>query len=209
MNSRSGTQPSVRLTQTKPPYADLALHFAHRRVFLAEALLVALLGARDVDAVAARVERPLVEDAGQALGVARRVVQDGVAAVRADVVERAHFVVVAADHDQRHAGRMAEKPVVVGPRHLRLVAGDDPRRPEQLLLLLLEDLLVGVDARIDVVRLRKLRLRFPLGGGFGHANLSFSEILGRAGPPRQDAERLSSSAFPYDVRGGALRLTCN
>jgi hypothetical protein len=152
--------------------ADLALHLAHRRVFLGEAALVALLGARDVDAVPAAVERPLVEDARHALGVARRVVQDRVTAVRADVVEGAYFVVVAAHHDERHAGRVSEEPVVVRCRHLRLVAGEDPGGLEELLLLFFEYRLVRVEARIDVMRFRELRLRFPLGCGLRHARTS-------------------------------------
>src|SRR5205823_7833109 len=90
----------------EPAEADFAFHVAQRRVFLAEALLVALFLARDIDAVAARIERPLMEDAGHPLRVTGRIVEDRVAAMRTDVVEGAHFRVIAANDYQRHAARM-------------------------------------------------------------------------------------------------------
>src|SRR5438132_532752 len=151
--------PGKRSTMDPPQHASVAevhsyetagrrvaVHIAQRRGCLAAALLIGLLVVRDVDAAAARIERPLVEDAGHALGVARRVVQDRVVAVRADIVERAHPGVVAAHHDQRDAGRMREQAIVEGLGQLRLVAGNDPRWPEQLLLLLLAVRLVGIEA---------------------------------------------------------------
>ena len=92
----------------KAAVRDLAIHLAQRCVGLAKALLIALLLTRDVDAVAARVERPLMKDAGHPLGVTRRIVEDGVAAMRTDVVESAHLLVVAANDNQRNAGRMSE-----------------------------------------------------------------------------------------------------
>ena len=142
--------------------AHLAAHLAQRRVLLAEAVLVALLAARDLDARPARVERPLVEDARHALGIARRIVEQRVAAVRADVVERAHLVVVAAHGDERHARRVGEQAVVKGCGYLRLVARDDPRAPEELFLLLLEDLGVRIDPRVDVVGRGELGPGLPL-----------------------------------------------
>src|SRR5947207_11050358 len=63
-------------------------------------------------------------------------------AMRADVVKRPHLGVIATHHDQRDAGRMREQAIVEGLGQLRLVAGNDPRGPEQLLLLLPEDRLV-------------------------------------------------------------------
>src|SRR5207302_8834796 len=128
------------------------LHFTQRRVGLAEAVLITLILASDVDAVAARVERPLMKDAGHPFGIAGRIVEDRIAAMRTDVVERAHFRVIAANDDQRHAARMIEQPIVERRLDLGLMAGDDPRRAKELLLLFLENRAGGVDARLDEMR---------------------------------------------------------
>ena len=54
-------------------------------------------------------------------------------------------------------------------RDLALVARDEPRLAENLLLLFGEDALVGVEQRVDVVRRRQLRRVGPLGCGARHA----------------------------------------
>ena len=110
--------------------------------------------------------------------------------MRADVVKRPHPGVIAAHHDQRDAGRMREQAIVEGLGQLRLVAGNDPRGPEQLLLLLPEDRLVGIEARIDVVRRREFRRRVPLGGGSTHDQVSFRAILSLHRRRRQDRSLL-------------------
>jgi len=58
---------------------------------------------------------------------------------------------------------MGEEAIVEGVRDLGFVAGDDPGGLEQLLLLLFEDRLVGIDTRVDVMRRRKLRRCIPIG----------------------------------------------
>src|SRR4030095_5439177 len=93
----------VEIDPDESAKADLGFHFTQRRVFLAESVLVALFGARDVDAVAARVERPGVENAGQALRIPGGIVKQRVPAMRADVVEAAHGHVIAAHDEERYA----------------------------------------------------------------------------------------------------------
>src|SRR5690348_10061620 len=112
--------------------------------------------------------------------------------MRADVVERAHLLVVAANDDQRHARRMREEPVVVRRRQLRLVAGDDPGGLEELLLLLLEDLRVGVDARVDVMAGRKFRRGVPLRFALAHGITSVAFILCLLALERQERALLCS-----------------
>ena len=150
--------------------ADLGAHLAQSGVRLAEALLEALLLAGDVDAVALGVERPRVKDAGDALRVADGIVEQRVAAVRADVVEGAHLLVLAAHDDERRSRRVGEGAVVESARKLGLVAADDPALVKDLLLLLAKYRLVGVDARIDEMRLRELRLLHPLCCVAGHVD---------------------------------------
>ena len=159
---------SSMFTQTKPPKPTSRRHLAQARVLLAEALLVALLAARDVDAVALRVERPRVEDARHALRVADGIVEQRVAAVRADVVEAPHLHVLAADDDQRCAARVSESAVVEGVRNL-----DSWQAMIQHLLKIFsrssfEELLVGVDPAVDEMRRRKLGLLMPQGCVFRH-----------------------------------------
>ena len=113
-----------------------------------------------------------MEDARHPLGVPRRIVQDRIAAMRADVIERAHLRIVAANDDQRNPGRMIEKAVVEGRFDFGLVARDDPRRAKELFFFFLEDRVVGVHARIDEVRRRKRRWCVPLRGVLCHDRIS-------------------------------------
>ena len=170
MYSLSVQRAVVEIDPHEAAVADLGAHLAQAGVRLAEALLESLLLTRDVDAVALGVERPRVKDAGDALRVADRIVEQRVAAVRADVVEGAHLLVLAAHDDERRSCRMREGAIVERAWKLGLVAADDPALVEDLLLLLAKDRLVGVDARIDEMRLRELRLLHPLFCVAGHVD---------------------------------------
>src|SRR5580692_11523529 len=104
------------------PGPELGAHLTEPHVDRIEAVLVSLFAARDPGTPAAAVEGPRVEDARERPRVARRLVDEGVPAVRAEVEERANRAVVAADEDQARARRVAKRPVVVRGRELALVA---------------------------------------------------------------------------------------
>src|SRR5216110_1847982 len=103
-----------------------------------------------------------MKDTGDALCVADRIVEQRVAAVRANVVEASYGHVLAAHDDQRCSSRVMERAIVERPRNFGLVAGDDPALAEDALLLLAKYRLVGINARIDEMRSRQLGLLHPL-----------------------------------------------
>ena len=107
--------------------------------------------------------------AGDPLGVANRLIEKGIAAVRADVVKTAHLHILPAYYDQRRATRMLKCAVIKRIGNLAFVTGDDPDFVENLFLLFAEKRFVGVNARIDKMRLGELRLFVPLLSSFGHA----------------------------------------
>ena len=97
------------------------------------------------DQRAVEVVDPGVVRALEADRLAARLLDDGRAAVPADVVEAAQDLVAPADHDERLVvdGRQAVRP---GRRHVRLAADDDPVAPEPLGPLELVDRRVVIGA---------------------------------------------------------------
>src|SRR3712207_986886 len=199
--------PVVEVHVDEAPVADLRPHLAQAEVPAGDAALaaraVAGLLAGQADAVALRVERPGVEDAGHALGVARRAVEDGVPPVGADVVEGPHPVVLAADDYEVHARRVMVGPVVVRFGELALVAGEHPRLREDLFFLFLEDRRVRVHARVYVVRLREGRPLRPLLRRASHLSSLARVLVLRVPTP---GEYSVSPRRPEARRGGELRL---
>ena len=111
-----------------------------------------------------------MEHAGHAFRVPRRLTVeeapggaplDDHAAMRAHVEKRTHFVVGTAAHDDRLAGDAGGAEVVqVG--QFRLVANRDPRTPENVFKLVLENPWVGVDAAVNPLTRLERRVRQPL-----------------------------------------------
>jgi hypothetical protein len=92
----------------------------------------------------------------------------------ADVIEGSNLGVVASDDEDVLAARMAERSVVVGSRHLALVAREDPGPPEYFFLLFSKESLVRVETAVDVVRTRELRAFCPFCGASRHLRISKS-----------------------------------
>ena len=159
---------SSRLTQTKPPKPICAFTSRSPASALQNRFWKPCSSREMSMQLPLRVERPGVKNAGDALRVADGIVEQRVAAMRADVVEAAHRHVFAAHDDERRTAGMREQAVVEGGGNLGLVAGDDPRALEELFLFFSKYRLVGVDARVDVVARRELRLGRPFGGILGH-----------------------------------------
>src|SRR5258708_40064014 len=81
--------------------------------------------------------------------------------MRAHVEKRTHFVVGTAAHDDRLAGDAGGAEVVqVG--QFRLVANRDPRTPENVLKLVLENPWVGIAAAVTPLTRLERRIRQPL-----------------------------------------------
>src|SRR5690606_13132015 len=181
----------------EPADPDLAAQPPQPDILLAQPVLVALLLARDVDAVPLHVELPGMEHAGHPLRVARRLALeeaarrpalDQHAPVRADVEEGADLVVGAAADDDRLAGDR-RRPGVVGLRQLRLVADRDPGLLEDPLELLLEDLRVRVETAVDPLAALEGRIGLPLAMVSGRHRLVSSDSC-------DDRPRKGSQATP-------------
>src|ERR1700674_4451456 len=109
-----------------------------------------------------------MKDTGDALRIADRIVEQRVAAVRANVVEASYLHVLTAYDDQRCSSRVMEGAIVERAGNLGLVARDNPALVEDALLLLAKYRLVGVNARIDEMRSRQLGLLQPFCCVAGH-----------------------------------------
>ena len=148
--------------------ADVRAHFPETRVGRAITFLIALLAARNIGTGTLGIETPRVENAGDALRVADRVIQKRVAAMRADIVETAHLHIFATDHEQLGPARVMESAVIKRVGDLALVAGDDPGLVEYFFLLFAKQIVFGIDARIDEMRFGKVGFFVPLIASSSH-----------------------------------------
>ena len=142
----------------EPAMGDLAGQLFERDILLAEAILIPCFRARYVNASAEAIELPGVEHAGHVVGIARRLPhgqatrrlpQDQIAAMRADVEERAQLAVRAA-HDHDRLARQRHGAEIERLGQLRLVHGYEPHFLPDLLDLFLEDAAIAVDTAVDI-----------------------------------------------------------
>ena len=139
---------------------DFGLDLAQPAILGVEPAFLIALGHGDADAFALAVECPMVEQAGKGLPVARRLAQDFGAAMRADVIEGADFAIVATDVEKRFAGD-GHGAEIADFGHFAFMAGELPNLGEDFLLLLAENIDVGIDTVVDIMAVGKAGRRPP------------------------------------------------
>ncbi len=140
--STSGVASGSRLTKTNP------CHVSSRtgaRPYLLEAEVVEVVGVLGPDELALEVVDPGVVRTLEADRLAARLLDDGRAAMPADVVEAAQDAVPAADDDERLVVDLGQE-VGAGRRRVLLAPDDDPVAPEPLGPLELVDRRVVIGA---------------------------------------------------------------